>query len=179
VKLGLAFVLLGALTLMLQGVAASVLPTRFCPDLGFLLVIAVGLCWRSTTGGLLLAALLGYLTDLLSGSLLGQHMLLRIAAFVAARFASRHLNLRGPRPQAVFVAALTVANALGLVVLTAFFAPAVGLGPVALGDLLPHALVNALFAPGVAMVTQRLVSRLGDDPGAQRLLPLEPRKRPA
>ena len=178
-KIGLVFVLVGALTLMFQGVAASVLPAYLCPDLGFLLVIALGLCWRSTSGGLLLVALLGYLTDLLSGSLLGQHMLLRVAAFGASRVASRQLNLRGPRPQVVFVAVLTVANAAAVVVLTAFFAPGLGIGPLAPGDLLRHALVNALCAPIVIHLTQRLARRLDDAAAAQRLLPLEPPTRAA
>ena len=66
-----------------------------------------------------------------------------------------------------------------MVVLTAFFAPGVGIGPLAPGDLLRHALVNALFAPVVIHLTQRLARRLDAAAAAQRLLPLEPPNRAA
>ena len=168
---------LGVVALMLQGAVASFLPARFCPDLGFLLVVALGLCWRSVVGGVCVAGAIGYTTDLLSGSLLGQHALLRLAAYAVARFGNRHLNLRGALPQAVFVAVLTCANAFAMALLTSFFSPGTGVGMVALRELLPQAVANALFAPLIALVTARTVARLGDEDGGQRVLPLAPRGR--
>jgi rod shape-determining protein MreD len=168
---------LGAVALTLQGAVATFIPARFCPDLGFLLVISLGLCWRSPVGGVCVAAAIGFATDLLSGSLLGQHALLRLAAYAAARIGSRHLNLRGPLPQAAFVAGLTAANALALALLTSFFSPGSGAGIFAVRELLPQALANAGFAPFIAFVTERAVVGLGDEDGGQRLVPLASRGR--
>jgi len=177
VKRVLGLFALGILALAFQGAVASFLPVRFCPDLGFLLVVALGLCWRSAVGGVCVAGAIGYTTDLLSGSLLGQHALLRLAAYAVARFGNRHLNLRGALPQAAFVAALTGANAFAMALLTSFFSPGVEVGMVALRELLPQVVANALFAPLVAFVTARIVVRLGDEDGGQRVLPLAPRGR--
>jgi rod shape-determining protein MreD len=168
---------LGAMALTLQGAVASFLPARFCPDLGFLLVVALGLCWRSAVGGVCVAGAIGYTSDLLSGSLLGQHALLRLTAYAVARFGNRHLNLRGALPQAIFVAVLTCANAFAMALLTSFFSPGTGVGMAAVRELLPQAVANALFAPLVASGTARIVARLGDEDGGQRLLPLTPRGR--
>ncbi len=170
---------LGAVALTLQGAVATFIPPRFCPDLGLLLVVALGLCWRSPVGGVCVTAAIGFASDLLSGSLLGQHALMRLAAYAMARVGSRHLNLRGPLPQAIFVAGVTAANAIALSLLTSFFSPGSGAGIVAFRDLLPHALVNAAFAPFVAFITERAVVRLGDEDGGQRLLPLGSRGRVA
>jgi hypothetical protein len=48
---------------------------------------------------------------------------------------------------------------------------------VAIRDLLPQAVANALFAPLVASGTARILARLGDEDGGQRVLPLAPRGR--
>jgi rod shape-determining protein MreD len=174
VKRAVALFAAGALAGILQGAAATFVPARFLPDIGLLLVLSLALTWRSTAGGLLLAAALGYVADLLSGSLIGQHALLRVLSFGVARIGSRHLSLRGPVPQAAFAAVLTAANAAGTVALTAFFGGAGG-GP-ALMSLLPHALVNALFAPLVSAATETSLNLLGDEDAGRRLLQLEPRK---
>jgi len=176
VKRVLGLLVVGTLAAMLQGAVAGFIPARFCPDLGFLIAVAIGLCWRSTAGGLVVAASLGFVADLLSGSLLGQHALLRVLAFGAARLPSRNLNLRGPLPQALFVAGLTAANAVAVGALTAFFSPGAGFGIAALGDLPAHACVNAVFAPFVTRATEALLGRLGDEEAGRRLLRLEPRR---
>jgi rod shape-determining protein MreD len=177
VKRVLGLLGLGVVALTLQGAVPSFLPARFCPDLGFLLVVALGLCWRSAVGGVCVAGAIGYTADLLSGSLLGQHALLRLAAYAVARFGNRHLNLRGALPQAIFVAVLTSANAFAMALLTSFFSPGTGVGRVALRELLPQAVANALLAPLIALGTARTVARLGDEDGGQRVLPLAPRGR--
>lgn len=173
-KRAVALFAVGAMAAMLQGAAATFLPARFLPDLGLLIVLALALAWRSTAGGLVVAAALGYVADLLSGSLFGQHALLRVLSYGIARVASRHFSLRGPLPQAGFAAVLTAANAAGIVALTAFFGGTGG-GPGPL-SLLPHALVNAVFAPLVSAGTEMLLNLLGDEDAGRRLLRLEPRK---
>jgi rod shape-determining protein MreD len=164
---------------VVQGAVNTFVPARFTPDLGFLIVIALGLHWRSAAGGLALAAALGFVADLLSGSLLGEHALLRLFAFGVARFASRHLNLRGSLPQAVFVLFFTAVNVLSIGLLNTFFASGGGFDLVALRDLLPHAAINALFAPFVSRVVEAVATTFGAEEGGRRPLYLEPRRRPA
>ena len=178
-KRTLALLLIGIAAPVVQGAVNTFVPARFTPDLGFLIVIALGLHWRSAAGGLVLSAALGFVADLLSGSLLGEHALLRLLAFGAARFASHHLNLRGSLPQAVFVLLFTAVNVLGIGLLNTFFTSGGGFDMVALRDFLPHAAINALFAPLLSRVVEVVVTTLGDDEGGRRLLSLEPRSRPA
>jgi rod shape-determining protein MreD len=173
VKSWLTLVLLGGLALFAQGVAASWVPARYLPDLGLLLVVAAAIGLRSPTAGLLFAALLGYAMDCLSGSLLGQHMLLSVAAYGAARVAATRLNLRGPLPQAVFVSFLAAAHAAALGVLVAFVSPLVA-ARIGVADALVHALCTGVAAPFVSEAVVRLLGRLGEDEG-QRPLRLAPR----
>ena len=168
-------ILLGALATMAQGAVAAFLPPGWCPDLGLLLVVATALTWRSGAGGIAVAAGLGYVADLLSGTLLGQQALLWIVAYGVARFGSGQLNLRGVLPQIVFVALLTPAHAVALAATTAFFAPDVAFALPPGAALLAHAAVNGLCAPLAIAGVGRLVGRLVPEEGGRRLLRLEPR----
>lgn len=154
---------LGTLAAILQGVAGSFLAQRFVPDLGLLLVVALGLSWRGFASGVALVGSIGYLTDLLSGSLLGQHMILRMFVFVAARLGSRHLSLLGRLARALSVAALTAVNAILMELLTTLFTGGSGFQVGALTGLLPQMFLNALFAAPVAVLTERAMALLGDD----------------
>ena len=169
---------LGTLAAILQGVGGTFLPQRYIPDLGLLLVVALGLSWRGLIGGAALAGSLGYLTDLLSGSLLGQHMLLRMVVFLTARLGSLHLSLLGPLPRALFVAGLTLVNALSLSLLTSVFTEGAGLSLSALTGVVPQMILNALCARPVAGLTERAISLLSDDESARKLH-LETRSFPA
>ncbi len=171
-KRGVALVALGLLVPILQGAVTPFLPRGTCPDLGLLLVIALGVGLRSAAGGVALAAWIGFVSDLLSGSLFGQHALLRVLAFGTARLTGRHMNLQGAFTQMALAAGLTVASAFGMVGLSAFFA---GSAPVASGgELLWHTGVNALITPFVLGLVARLITKLDGDEG-RRLLRLEPR----
>ena len=171
-KRGVALVALGLLVPIFQGGVAPFLPRGACPDLGLLLVIALVVGLRSAAGGVALAAWIGFVSDLLSGSLFGQHALLRILAFGGARLTGGHMNLHGAFTQMALAAGLTVASAFGMVGLSAFFA---GSAPVAPGgELFWHAGVNALIAPFVLGLVGRLITKLDGDDG-RRLLRLEPR----
>lgn len=173
----LVLLAIGALAPMIQGAVGTFIPLRYCPDLGLLLVVGLGLCWRSTAGGLALSAALGLIADLLSGSLFGQHMLLRISAFGAARACSRQLNLRGVIPRAAFVIALTVVTALGSGALTSFFAAGPGVDGEMLRELIPHALINGAFAPLGVLLVERISRWLSEGDAGHQLLQLRPRNR--
>ena len=173
----LALVALGLLAVFVQGALATHLRPPWSPDLGLLVVVAFGLHWRGFAGGLCASAALGYVSDVLSGSLFGQHALLRLLAFAGARLASRQLNLRGPLPLAIFAAALTAVYALALLALTSFFTGAADWGLGGVVDTLRHALINALGAPVVAAAVERVATWTGEDEAARRPLRLEPRSR--
>ena len=175
-KRAAALLALGAAALMLQSVLGSFIPARFCPDLLLLLVVALGLESRPAGGGIFLAALLGYVADLLSGSLLGQHALMRVIAYGAARGGSRHLNLRGPLPLAVFTACLTGFDALAMGLLTAFFGLGAGVDAALLGQIPARAAVNAISAPFAVAAVHAASRLLSEDDGPRRLLRLEPRR---
>lgn len=172
-KSWLALLVAGLLALFGQGVAGLFVSARFVPDLALLLVVGAAIWLRSPAAGVLLAAALGYATDCLSGSLLGQHMLLAVGAYGVARAAATRLNLRGPLPQAVFVTCLAALHALALDTLVAFVSPQVA-SRVAFSDALVHALVCGVAAPFVIDLVARLLASLGEDEG-QRPLRLAPR----
>jgi len=175
VKVGLVLIGLGLLGMMAHSVAALVVPARFLPDVGMILVVAVALSVRSPVIGVLFSVLLGYTTDLLSGTLLGQHVLLRLGAYGATRVLSARLNLHGPLPLALFVLILSVIHAGALWALGSFFLPGGVVAPDVLRDLAPHALANALLAPGVTALVAAIVRRLEDD-DTGRSLRLETRE---
>ena len=173
----LALLALGALAPMIQGVIGTFMPLQYCPDFGLLLVAGLGLYWRSTDGGVALSAASGFITDLLSGSLLGQHTLLRLFIFGAARIASRQFNLRGAMPQMIFLIVLTGLNALGTAALTAFFVAGRGWDGAMLASLVPHALINGLVAPLVVALVKRIATSGGEADSGQSLLPIRSHKR--
>jgi rod shape-determining protein MreD len=173
VKRVAALLLVGLLIPVAQGAVAPFLPSGACPDLGLLLVIGFGVSLRSTAAGVGVAAWIGFVSDLLSGSLLGQHAVLRVLAFGAARLTSLHMNLQGPFTQMALGGALTLASAFGTVALTAFFAAgATTLAPAL--EIVWHTAVNAVAAPFAVAAVARLLALLGEDDG-RRVLRLEPR----
>lgn len=160
---------LGLVALIAQGALARALPPPFCPDLGFLVVVGIGSCWRGRTSGLALSAALGYAADLYSGALFGQTALLRMVAFSSALLASRQLNLRGGLPLMLFTAALTLVCGLLSQGLSATFVGAAPLGLTGLGALLVHATANAIVAPAVLGLVRRVALWAGDEAGARTL----------
>jgi rod shape-determining protein MreD len=164
---------------MVQGSVNAYVPSHMTPNFVFLIIVAVGLHWRSAAAGVVIAAVLGFTADLLSGSLLGEQALLGMFSFAAARFASQHLNLRGAVPQALFVFALTAANAFGIDMLDTFFHVRGGIGSMMLQVLPIHALLNAIFTPFVARGIGELESALGSDEGSRRQVHLPAARRSA
>jgi rod shape-determining protein MreD len=133
------------------------IPRVLCPDLGLLVVIALGLHWRETTTGLFLASALGFTADILSSSILGAHALLRVLAYATTALTRSQMDLRSGAALALFAGGMTIAYALGLVVLMKFFGAAgEGLNWAGIGALFPHVVVNALVAPLVSAILIRV-----------------------
>jgi len=179
VKRAAAVLLIGSAALIVQGAVNVFIPPHLTPNVGFLIIIAVGLFWRSAAAGIVIAAWLGFTADLLSGSLLGEQALLGMFAFVAARLGSQHLNLRGALPQALFVFAFTAVDALGIGVLETFFGVRGGIGSTMLQYLPTHALANAFAAPFIARAIEFLSTAFGSEEGGRRQVHLPALRRPA
>jgi cell shape-determining protein MreD len=169
-KLLAALFSVGVLALVLQGALATLLPPPWCPDLALLVVLSVGL---------VLAATLGFAADLLSGSLVGQHALLRLIAFASAFLAGRQLNLKGSLPLVVFVVSVSFVYGLAVYAVSTFF---VGAGAPTVGWLFDgvwHALVNGVAAPGVFSVVSRVAHWAGGDDVLSRSLHIDAHRRTA
>lgn len=171
----LALLGLGLMAVVVQSMAASVLPGHAVPDLGLLVVVAVAL-HASAFEGLAVAASVGYGADLLSGSLLGHHALLRILTFLAARLVSGQFHLKRASSVAVLVFGLSVADALGTVAVLWLFTGRVSLGLAAGVEIAVRALVNALFAPLVAGAVAALVERFTERSRRRRDVHLDTRR---
>lgn len=143
---------------ILEGALAPFLPAAFRPDLPLLVVFALSLSWRNTATGIVLAASCGFVVDLFSGALRGQHALLSLLAFVAARGLSVHVSMIGALPQIVFAAALTAVHAIGIVGLTTLFTPGADFSVLRPQIVLPRVAVNAIAAPAVNWVVSLLVA---------------------
>ena len=155
---------------MLEGALAPFLPAAFRPDLALLVVFALSLSWRDPATGLVLAAVCGFVVDLFSGALLGQHALLAVLAFVAARVLSFNVSMMGAVPQMACAAALTAVHAIGVVGLTTFFTPGADFSLLRAGIIVPRVAVNALAAPIVTRAVSALVAWLaGEDVGRRPL----------
>jgi cell shape-determining protein MreD len=175
VKRGLAMLAVGLVALGIQGGLATFLPRELCPDLGLLVVLALGLQIQSWTIGFALATVLGYSADLLSGSLFGAHALLRLLTFCSAALVRSQLNLRGTVPLGLFAAVVTMLYAVGLFALTGFFGSASEVRWGSLSLLIPQALVNAFAIPFVFKIVAWLWDRLEGEP-VRRGLELDARR---
>jgi len=160
-----AVFVLGLLALGVQGGLAMVLPRSLCPDLGLLVVLAIGLHWLDVTRGMFVATALGFAADLLSSAILGAHALLRLLSFSLTALARSQMDLRGGATFALFAGGMTLINAAGLMLLLRFFTPGgadvVGYSAWGLvSGVLPQAAVNASLAPLVSLLVIWLDEKL-------------------
>ena len=169
-KVFFTLLLAGVLVLMLEGALATILPPPWCPDLRLLAVICIGLRWHGLAPGLVLAYLLGFSADVLSGSLMGLHALLSMLTFLSAVFTGRQLNLKGLFPLMAFAASVSLFYGLALYAVSIFFVSGIQFVPQWLWENLLHSLVNGLFAPLVFEVLSRLAVWAGADDSSERAL---------
>jgi rod shape-determining protein MreD len=164
--------LVGLLALMVQGALARVLPPPWCPDLAWLVVVALGLRWPNFLSGLGLAVLLGFAMDLVSGSLMGQHALMRLVTYLAAALAARQLDLSGVYPVSVFVFVAMFGYGLAIVGTLSFFVGSPGISLDVVWQSACHALVNVLAAMPVLAIVERLLLRFSEEDLARRSWPM-------
>lgn len=167
-----AILAFGLLALVGQGVLARALPPPWCPDLAWLLVVALGLRWPSFVSGLLLVALLGYAQDLLSGSLMGQHALLGLLSYLAAALAARQLDLSGALPVLILVFVARVLHGLAMVATLSLFVDSPGVDLHVLGQAIAHAVANVVAALPVLAAVERLRARLLEEDLGRRGWPM-------
>lgn len=162
-KAMLAAIAMGLAALVLQGAIARVLPPPWCPDLAWLVVVALGLRWPHLLSGLFVSVILGYSMDLVSGSLMGQHALMRLLTFLAASIAARQLDLSGALAVAIFVFGMTLLYGLATVGILSFFVGSEGFGWQMAGDAFGHAMVNVVAAGPVLAWVERVLILLSDE----------------
>lgn len=168
---------LGMAVLVLQGTLATFLPVHLLPDMVFLVVVGAAVVVGGVEG-LAAAALLGWMMDVVSGALLGQHALLLALAYAGTRFANLQLNLLRALPRVAFVAGLSLAYDLSHAGLAHWFAGVPAPGWTFVGRALVHAAANALCAPAGLLAVQQVVGMLSrDEEGGRRTLRVEPRGR--
>ena len=159
--------------LMLEGALAVIVPPPWCPDLGLLALVAVGLRWSGLARGLVFAYLVGSSADVLSGSLMGLHALLSMAVFTLAVFAGRQLNLKGSLPLVAFTLAVSFAYGLAVYGISNFFLTGIDLGLSGVLANFVHAVVNGLLAPAFFSGFSRLAAWAGAADGAEKSLHIE------
>lgn len=179
-KSTLAVLALGLAALMIQGGLARALPPPWCPDLAWLVVVGIGLRWPGFVSGFILSALLGFAMDAVSGSLVGQHALLRLVSYLVAAIAARQLDLSGGIPTALLTFTLSLGYGFGVVTTRAIFlgsglrstlgsgmvSEAIGVEGVAVA--VAQAFVNMLCAGAVIGIVDRIVNRFADEELSRR-----------
>lgn len=171
--LALAGLALGSL--VLQCLLAALLPPALVPDLT-LLVTVIAAVEAPALPALLLAASLGFGMDVLSGSLLGEHALLRILVFAATRFVSAQFHLERGLPLATYCLAIGLLAPLGLAALSRLFTGQSLLGVEALPTLTLRASVGALLATSVHRVVGATFAALQDGDARRREVRFDTRR---
>jgi rod shape-determining protein MreD len=173
VKSAFAVLGLGLAALIVQGALARTISPPWCPDLAWLVVVGVGLRWPGFLSGLFVAVPLGYAMDLLSGSLMGQHALMRILSYLTAALASRQLDLSGGLSTGIFVFGLSLAYGVGIAATLSFFVGSDVLSFDLFGKTIAHAVINVIAAGPMIGLVERVLTRFSDDEvGRQSSLPM-------
>lgn len=167
-KSTLAVLAVGFAAIVIQGGLARALPPPWCPDLAWLVVVGIGLRWPGFISGFVLATCLGFAMDAVSGSLLGQHALLRIVSYLAAAIAGRQLDLSGGIPIALLSFSLSLAYAFGVVATRSVFLGPESIGLEVVAVAVAQAFVTMLCANPVVGIVERIVNRFADEEMTRR-----------
>lgn len=156
-KRAAAIFVLGLVALGVQGGMAKLLPRELCPDLGLLVVIAIGLHWQEATRGLFVASALGFAADFLSSSIFGAHALLRVLAYAMTAVGRSQMDLRGGVALGLFAGGVTIAYGVALLALMSLVGGAGGESAWSgIGAMFPHALITAIAAPPISNLVSRV-----------------------
>lgn len=152
----------GVLLLVAQAIWAGSISPVWIPDLSLLAVVAAALV-LGPAEGLIVACLIGFGTDMLSGSLMGQHAFVRVLEFVVVRGFAGQLDLVRFLPQVVTGLGLSAMDAALMAGLGAAFTEVFPLSWTEVGVLMPRALLTAACAPLVGRMAIRVTAWLSDD----------------
>ena len=174
IRRGLLWIACAVVVWIAQGTLASLFPRAMVPDLTLVATVAVAVTARPLAG-LCFAAGIGFGADILSGALLGQHALMRLVVFAAARLLGAQFDLRQRIPLAIFVAVLSCVDAFGLWALGRVFQEGSIFGLEGVLIVLARAFGAALLAPGASRLFGTLQERL-EEGDTRREVRLEPRR---
>jgi len=102
------------LLLVLENGLAVFIPRYWLPDIGMIFVAGLGLRARFVPG-LWLSCAFGFVSDCLTGSFRGEHMLIYLVLFAIAYIGNRQVNFSGVVRFAAVVCALTFLEGLGFI----------------------------------------------------------------
>ncbi len=140
------YFVLGFCFMLLQSTCfARVLPLDLKPDLMLVLIIYVALNERLLPGGII-AATLGVLQDVFSGSFLGLYGFVLLVVFLVGRAAVSRLNAESSVLLMFLVLWGTVVEAALVIFSVGFFADSGPIWPIVLRGLLPQLFLNLASA---------------------------------
>lgn len=172
---GLVLFLAGAIGLAVESALLSRLPGVLVPALSLLFPVAAALL-LGPLAGLLVSAALGFSADALSGSLLGQHALLRLVEFAVVRLVVGQFDLLRPVPFAAFAFGVALADAAGSAALIQFFLGDFATDRSAVLHVALRALPTAVAAPLVLALARKAVALGGGDVDVRREMRLETKR---
>ena len=170
----LAWCGIGLLGVAVQAILAGELSAMFVPDLSLLGTLAAALI-LGPAEGLLVAFALGLGTDMVSGSLFGQHALVRMLEFIAVRGFAKQLDLRRFVPLAVVGFALSLFDAALQAGVSLLFVSSFAIAISEVGGLFWRAGATAVFAPLVGTMARSVVEWLSETE-ARREMRIETRR---
>ncbi len=139
-------IILGFLALIVRSTFVSEFPTLLIPDVSFLLVI-IAARYLKPVVGILVACLLGYITDLLSESPAGYHAFLRLIVFYLTVTFHNQFQLDRLFVFVPFVFVISFFDSIGAWILMDLIGTKTVLTLYGVGGMMLLAIVNALSAP--------------------------------
>ena len=170
----LAWSAIGLLGVAGQAMLVAGFGSGWVPDLSLLAVIAAALV-LGPSEGLIVACVLGFGADMVSGSPLGQHAFVRVIELTVVRGFAGQLDLRRVVPQAVLGFAVSLLDSALLAGVSFLFVPTFAVAWSELGGLVARAAVTGLAAPAVGSLARTVIEWLSETEG-RREMRLETRR---
>lgn len=106
--------------------------------------------------------------DAVSGSLVGQHALLRVVTYLAAAIAGRQLDLSSGVSIALLTFALSLAYGFGIVATRSVFLGPESIGLEIVAIAVAQGFVNMVCASPIVGIVERIVNRFADEEMSRR-----------